>query len=57
MKKKIMVFWCLLLISFLLPMAAEAEPAPSQDSWFYGQIYVDNIRMTSAYATAEDGYA
>ena len=45
-----------LLCCLLLPAAAWAEPAPTQDRWFHGQIYVDNIRVTSAYATSDDGY-
>lgn len=45
-----------LLCCFLFPAAAWAEPAPTQDRWFHGQIYVDNIRVTSAYATSDDGY-
>lgn len=45
-----------LLCYFLFPVTAWAEPAPTQDRWFYGQIYVDNIRVTSAYATSDDGY-
>ena len=38
-----------LLCCLLLPAAAWAEPAPTQDRWFHGQIYVDNLRVTSAY--------
>ncbi len=44
------------LFCLLFPVTAWAEPAPTQDRWFYGQIYVDNIRVTSAYATSDDGY-
>ena len=49
---KLIVF----LFCLLFPVTAWAEPAPTQDRWFYGQIYVDNIRVTSAYATSDDGY-
>lgn len=52
LKYGIMVLLCCLL----LPVAAWAEPAPTQDRLFRGQIYVDNIRVTSAYATSDDGY-